>query len=131
MTTLEKHIAEARALLRPSPVRPHHVPRWLATRLRSLRGRYCDRQRGYSASAVLCEVVTATGGGWLDHWGSTTTGDRPCFVSEPYRFTAQDAASLDQIAESTGLRWYLSANSWWYPGSTIRVVIFVPEDGNS
>lgn len=123
---VEQLIAAARELLKPTPVRLHHVPQWLMRRLKPMRPRFDGRYLHHSASVVLDEVVTASGGRWLDHWGSTTIGVQQRFVAEPYQVTAADVASLEKIAKATGLEWYLCPNSWWYPGATIRIVIREP-----
>jgi hypothetical protein len=97
-------IEQARALLGPSKVRLHHVPRWFA------------KSRIISESGIWQ-------GSWLDHFGSTTLADgRAAFVSEPYHVTAAELAECQEIAARVGCDFWVSANSWWYPGVTIRLV---------
>ncbi len=117
-----KLIADARRLLRPSPVRIHHIPNWF--RLALLKAYGCDRG-DTSAHSVLRHAEHASGQWWhwLDHWGSTTYHGRPCFVSEPYHLSEADVAAIAELCRRCNLDFHLSSNSWWFPGSTVRAVI--------
>jgi len=130
---INQQIAAARELLRPSPVRLHHVPRWFARKLRPLKGqlhprsaRYLSGNSLFDEAACYIEYDGKFGNNWLDHWGTTVSHGRPCFVSEPYHVTSSAMTNLDRICELTGLRWYLDPNSWWYPGWTQRIAIYDP-----
>lgn len=122
---VERRIAEARRILEPTEVRLHRVPKWL--RLLMLQKFGC-RNRDTSGGGVLWNAVqTDSCGGWLDHWGSTMMCGKLCFVSEPYNVTAEKVADVDAFAARLGVQWSLSANSWWYPGHTVRIVLWPPE----
>ena len=132
---VQERIDAARLLLKPSPVRLHHMPRWFVTALKPIRE---ERRRGRLGSYVQDDLLAFVGSGehWLDHWGSTKApvrrlgreGElREYFVSEPYGFTAETAAGLNRLAEATGLVWSIESNSWWYPGATVRIVFEKPE----
>lgn len=106
--TRDEEIEAARALLKPTKVRLHHVPRFfLKVKIVSNWG------HGYHGFP---------GATWLDHYGSTKLADgRTAFVSEPYHVTAGDLAECTAIADHIGCTFWVSANSWWCPGSTIRL----------
>jgi hypothetical protein len=60
---------------------------------------------------------------WLDHFGESIAGgsERRIFVSEPYSLNARQLAEIDSLAKAIDCRYEISANSWWYPGRTLRV----------
>lgn len=121
-----KWIDDARKLLGARKVKLHDVPTWLKKRLRA----YRKRKHLLPLPASLLLENTDTGGvhGWLDHFG---TVDHPrlgkVFVSEPYGLTDDGALSLAAYCKVLGLEWYVDANSWWYPGHTVRIVIYEHE----
>lgn len=110
-----KLIAEARQLLRPGEVKLHKTPPWLNKKLRA----YHKRTQVH----LLTEPWR-----WLDHWG-TSAGPYSCcqgpvFVSEPYAFGFDEAEALMRFCDKLGgLTWHVSSNTWWYPGSTVRITI--------
>jgi hypothetical protein len=129
--TQKRHIEEARRLLKPRAVSLNKVPRWLTERLRAYR-----KAQSFDAvpTSMLLQSTAAAiqsnvGGSWLDHWGTATGGpfkcchEAPNFVSEPYSFDATMADSLNRFCDALGLTWHLSSNSWWYPGSTVQLVL--------
>lgn len=111
----------ARELLQPSEVDIAHVPNWFRLRLMKA---FKNPWRMTSGQAMLHHAVDVhfKYGDWLDHWGSTEGGK--VFVSEPYQLLAGEVAELDSFATKLGVKWYISACSWWYPGQTIRVAFF-------
>lgn len=110
-----------RELSDPSPVRPNHVPPWLCRRLFAAYGP-CYGRRGSNLLAHLRQRVS-----WLDHCGSTRLPDgRVAFVSEPYSVSADDLRSIAEIAALLNCEWWVTANSWWYPGHTLRIVLAQP-----
>jgi len=126
----QRLIHAARKLLWPSPVRLHHVPQWLVRRIRERVGKPQRLHPG--GPDYLHYAVSATGGRdgayWLDHWGSTTTpAGRPAFVSEPYLRPAM-VQRAEAFAKMLGLEFVMSANSEWYPGNTIRLMFWEPDD---
>ncbi len=122
-------IAAARNLLEPSPVRLHHVPNWF--RLRLLRAYGCDRG-DTSGFAMLCFATTGCACSlptWIDHWGSCDHRGKTAFVTEPYSLAPADLQQIDAIAKRCGIAWHITSNSWWFPGSTIRVLLYESEAG--
>lgn len=113
----ERRIEEFRKLMRPTPVRLHHEPRWLTSLVRK-RLKACGRscRAGWS----IWNMVTAAGidTDWLDHWGSTDGGK--AFVSEPY-LNPSMVFNASVFAEWCGLYLRISAVSEWNPPSTIRL----------
>jgi len=67
---------------------------------------------------------------WLDHTGSATWGKGRAWVSEPYphAITAESMRQIQLVADLTNLHSGISANSWHYPGHTVRIV-FWEKDG--
>lgn len=110
----QRWIAAARELHGPTPVRLHHVPR-------EYRG--LGRRIGIVYWTERGMRVTSTHAQWLDHWGSTKLSDgRIAFVSEPYGVNSGSLAEIERLADELGLDHWVSPNSWWYPGHTIRIV---------
>ena len=119
-----QRIDELRAIMKPSPVRLHHVPDWF--RLVLLRHVGC-RWGNTQGCAVLSHAQAALGLTWMDHWGSTPFRDTVAFVSEPYQLSRNEVESIDDLAKLIGCHWHICPNSWWYPGSTLRVLMFQEE----
>jgi hypothetical protein len=117
----ERLILAARELLKPTEVRLHHCPDWLRKVLLKV---YGCRHRDTSAWGVMQHAFADAH--WLDHWGSSRIGEKLCFVSEPYHVDVASQIQIKAIADRIGCNWYLSANSWWYPSQTIRIVIEPP-----
>lgn len=126
----EQFIEGARRLLKPGEVKLHTVPTWLNVRLRAYRkARLLDR---LPSSMLLTMTIGSicSDPGWLDHHGASTTGPFKCchqmvnLVSEPYDFGSETACALDTFCRVLGgLEWHVSSNTWWYPGSTVRITI--------
>ena len=124
----EAHIHRAREVLKPEPVRLHHVPNWLRLRMKETFG---APYQVTSGDGVLFHASSKTGKGrWLDHWGSSHDrgGERRTFVSEPYDITPETVRDIISFTEPMGLDFYISSNSYWFPGRTVRVVIPCPDD---
>jgi hypothetical protein len=136
-------ITKARELLKPSPVRIHHVPKWLWRRLNrqfadSYRVAYGPTSGQIDGMSILLYAASMVSKPnlpiWLDHWGSTvpqgeygSTINKLCFVSEPYDFSSSCATEVDQFCQRLGIEWYLFANSWHYPGRTLRITMYEPQ----
>ena len=114
-------IRQAREILRPTPVRLHHAPGWFSRVVQRAYGRGCQ-------GATLLEQIArltdhAADSRWLDHWGSTKLPDgRVAFASEPYDLSPSAVTMLARFAEDIGCEFWVSPNSWWYPGATIRLL---------
>jgi hypothetical protein len=122
----ERYIDAARAVLKPTPVELHKIPRWLSVRL------YQARQEGkihvkpnMPSYCLLYAVAGPDSFDWLDHWGTTTVDGEVEFVSELYSLNLKAAK---RFAKLLGLKWRYSANSWWYPGWTYRISFYPPQD---
>ena len=122
----EAFIAEARRLLNPSPVQLHRVPGWLRKRLRKA---FHHEAWETSGPQLLLAAVRKIGGhngdAVMDHWGTTTDAKgRPVFVTEPYGLTATGLETIQALASACKCEWRVEANSYWYPGHTVRVVLY-------
>ena len=110
----------------PTPVKLHHVPKWLRQRIGQRIGRGVDLHE-----AIQRTASDIAGGYWLDHWGST--GDvELAFVSEPYGLSTSGLQGVLRFADTLGLKVHIQSASEWNPsGGTIRVV-FTPsgQEGN-
>lgn len=122
-----RQIQAARELLKPSEVRLHHVPRWLARRIRAKLGKSPRSYHSAFDDVQRAAAATAANGSayWLDHFGSTTFKGRPAFVAEPY-LSADMIPDAIRFAELLGLTFDIRPNSWWYPGQTTRLVFQEP-----
>jgi hypothetical protein len=117
-----KMIQQARDLLKPTPVKQGHVPNWF--RILLMREFGCDDGQTYGSSVLYHAANSLTHTSWLDHWGSTRYRRLQAFTSEPYNLDENDIKAIAEIARRCDCHWFLDANSWWYPGSTIRVVLY-------
>ena len=127
----ERFIDDARRLLRPGEVKLHKRAAWLTERL--IVYRRTHGLRVLPASMVLgdtASTICGDRGEWLDHWGTCDIGPFACchkglnFVSEPYGFGTEQAQALDRFCKALGgLDWHVSANTWWFPGNTVRITI--------
>jgi hypothetical protein len=118
----EGWIAEARKVFDPTPVRLHHRPKWFMQLLAAAK-----RRNPHGPAAGFYEDLRRGSWklDWMDHWGSTVLlNGTPAFVSEPYGITSETLAEVEAIAEECGCYANVSANSYWYPGSTIRIEIY-------
>lgn len=118
----------------PTPVRLYHVPNWF---LRAIREYFREVKHrpafgGLTSELALPSMSSRLGddGHWLDHWGSTVIDGREAFVSEPYAEFSQrkQRAVTRKWAEALRLKheWRPQKESWWFPGSTYRVVFWRP-----
>ncbi len=123
MSVEPEQINDARRLLKPTPVKKNHVPKWFRRALLKAYGRPPHAMDGHS---VIMHAKSVCGWEWLEHWGSTTIHGRQAFVSEPYPYhlTFSDLACIVEMCQRTGLKYRISPNAWHYPGKTFRVLIF-------
>jgi hypothetical protein len=129
-TAQERSIDEARRVLRPIEVALGDRPKWLGPRIAAFR-----RKHDLGAMSVSMAFENTVGlicpePYWLDHWGRCRKGSAACcyaigdiLVAEPYNFYSATAKSLDIFCKKLDLEWHVSSNSWWYPGSTVRIEI--------
>lgn len=113
-----------RKLLKPGEVRLHHLPSWVGNALRK-----AFKQRKYD-DPVSCLFNAFRGmESIVDHWGSIDPASdlafrlRP-FVLEPYSISAERLARCEEVARVCGANVVVEANSWWYPGRTIRIAFY-------
>lgn len=116
-------IDQARALLRPSPVDLHHLPAWLAKRIRARFGHLPGCCNSFCRLQRVAIVAGRGRDSWLDHWGCTVLDGRKMFVAEPYTDVC-DLAAAQRFADALGLDMSISANAWWYPSMTLRLTFY-------
>lgn len=130
-------ILDARKVLEPGEVKLHVIPIWLSKRITAYRRLNClapTSSRVWALQDAILEIARAAGlepdFRWLDHWGvsdsgpySCCHGKNKCFVAEPYGFSTRTALWLDAIADALDLTWHISSNTYWFPGSTIRIIL--------
>jgi hypothetical protein len=117
-----ERIERAREILKPSPVRLHHVPNWLRRRLLERVGTEFRLTDGSSVLRIAMDRLNIR----FDHYGSTVWCGIPAFVSEPYA-SPDDIADAVRFAEVVGLELRIEPNSWWYPGQTTRLMFMLPK----
>lgn len=118
--------ASARRLLKITPVKLHDTPAWFRRKVLELFG--CEDGMTDDYSVVRYGIIQKFGGKcWFDHWGSMKVDGGKAFVSEPYMVDSEILQSAEEFAKLIGVRHYVSANSWWYPGETFQIV-FMPPD---
>ena len=85
-----------------------------------------DRVQEYSSRDFLSQPFRQTEVEWLDHTGSATWGNARAWVSEPYphAITAESVRQIQLVADLANLYTGISANSWHYPGHTVRIVFW-------
>lgn len=121
------HVLRCREILKPSEVRIGHVPAWLSKRIRE---RLEPRPTGRGCTLLLHALERTKCGDVFDHHGSTILRDgRPAYVSEPYLHPEQIEIA-QRFAELLGLELSISANSWWSPGVTIRLIFTLPANNS-
>lgn len=115
-------IESARDLLKPTPVRIG-LPNWFRRRLLAAYG--CNH--GLTSQWAVLDHLreTAKPSTWLDHVGTTTWHKQPCFVAEPYHLALAEVQSLARVAEDCGCQYKILANSWHFPGQTLRVLFYL------
>jgi hypothetical protein len=128
MSNAQIEIHERRKKFQPSEVRLHHVPNWM--RLMLLR-KCGTRTPGWTKGSDLIWHLDHLCGGdhrrILDHWGSTITScGRRDFVTEPYMDAELACLVARRVARAIHCEFYVSDNSWWFPGRTIRIGFIEP-----
>lgn len=125
--TSRNRIKARREILQPTPVALNRVPRWLRLRLlAATRGR---RALGASVSGLsLWGDAQLMFGIRFDHFGTTTYCGKPAFCSEFYDLVFAEMSRIETLCRAIGCEWTLQANSWWYPGETLRVILFEADD---
>jgi uncharacterized protein (TIGR02996 family) len=125
----------------PTPVRGHHIPRWLRMGWARNRPRGVRRWgRGTSSAALREELAEWLGRplgrqpllSGVSHDGSTVVGGYLCWVTEP--FAGEEAAlhylrplaghlpgCVDAFSRST---WHARDQTW--PGRCVRILLFPP-----
>lgn len=102
-----QRIEERRSVMKPTKVEKGERPKWLPKR------------------ALRDDVFTqAINNGWAEHYGTTQYNGNTYFVCEPYDLSHNEMEAVETFASKYGLLWRLDANSWHYPGYTIRIVFW-------
>lgn len=120
-------------IVQASPVQLHTIPTWLGELLLEVTG----TEPAYGAPAdyhvALWHALEenefdgddAAGKEtvWLRHWGTAIVDEREVFVSELWRITSATMQDIEWFAQYVGCAFYISGQSWWKPGRTVRVVL--------
>lgn len=102
--TQSQQIKELRRLLNPHRVLVGRLPKW-ATEIEFPARSWVDHAGIGRGEFACCAAIGA------------------CYISEPYEFGKEDAEDINAFCDRHGLDWHVSANSWHYPGHTIRIII--------
>jgi hypothetical protein len=115
-------IQQARELLRPTPVQVRSMPEWFAQRLRAAYG-HSDPQKALDS---LTDRFAARREHLFDHAGTSIIPSRfvdpECYVAEPYGIDSATCILISRLCGDLGCYYEIDANSWHYPGRSIRVV---------
>ena len=121
-------IKRARKLLCPSEVKTGRIPRWMRTKLQALQRQgiinSCHKDFYLEDLKRVADGEQSPIRSWLDHWGWTDWNFHECFVAEPYGLDEGAMKSIARFAELLDAEYCISANSWHYPGSTIRILFY-------
>jgi hypothetical protein len=106
------------------------VPGWLKARIREAikAGRLEPvPHEGWLLDAAVEAATGRCSRTWMDHFGTTTLAEGTehafqAFVTEPYACYPEMLQAAARFAELLRLSWEVRANSWHYPGRTIRIV---------
>ena len=115
------NIEAARELLQPSPVQVGVMPEWFASRLKRAFGTLDPDKRD-----AISDRFAARREHVFDHAGQSIIPDRfidpACFVCEPYGLDSATCILISRLCGDLGCYYLIDANSWHYPGKTIRVI---------
>ncbi len=120
-------IAERRRILAPSEV-TRKTPAWIAERadrlIRKSDMGFIYGNNGHGKLMAVFDLCSA-GRVYLDHPGAARfAGDDEAFVFEPYRINADHLERCEWVADALECHCSISANSWHYPGETLRVAFW-------
>ena len=120
-------IKAARELLEPTPLKKGKIPIWFSKKITKFAREHNIDNDLSSVCWYISEQLGINNPWWIDHWGAgrddryNNTGI--CFISEPYGIGTDDLRLLDSLCDSMDISYYISANSYHFPGKTIRIVI--------
>ena len=122
MVLLEKEDQDRiRHILRTEKVDPR-IPKWFLTAMNARFPRLTFPQTpGDAFNYAMNHVSSDT---LLEHSGHITVDGTEVLVTEPYaeKINAKTLNGLGEFAELVDADYWLSANSWHYPGRTVRIV---------
>ena len=113
----QRIVEERRQLLQPMEVKIGTIPTWLRERLLAAES---DGRLSGNSGSLLEEA-----GGAIAHWGTSVAFRKEDFVCEGFGFNGEGTKRAQAFADLLDLTWHVSANSWLYPGKSIRIV-FIP-----
>lgn len=123
-------IEDARLVLKPLQVKLNHVPNWFR---KAVIKAFPKQGISSGADVGLFLLNHAYRHGWLDHWGSSNRilNGEPIsvFVTEPYQIDHLDLLAVSGLADKLNCCYGVFANSWWFPGSTLRIEFWPKELG--
>jgi hypothetical protein len=120
---------KVRELLETEPLNCSRPPIWLRAAVKQAisDGRLPKNKCPInSARAAFDHATKALGHSWADHVGSLKDSDGiELLVSEPYaeRINGDSLAQLDRFCRALDTSYLISANSEWYPGRTLRIIV--------
>lgn len=104
----------------------HVIPRWIRKRvLAAIRAGLIPPTNTFLMNPwhALRHAALTLGGDWIDHAGTLSRDGRELLVSEPYGITGTSTRQLEEFCRVLGLRFEISAVSWWLPSQTIRITV--------
>lgn len=73
---------------------------------------------------AMQHALNHLGGDWADHCGRIVQDDgTQLLISEPYQLLSDGHEQLEALCWTLGLTYRVDAQSWWFPGRTLRIVI--------
>ena len=119
-----RRIERLRKVLKPSPVQDR-IPRWFTDRIKEQFGTPPGIPRPVPSTLVQWVRESFPPSTWCDHFGSTHWQGTKVFVSEPYP-TVENLKVAIHVAWLLDIGLVISANSWWNPPLTIRLLFLPP-----
>lgn len=123
MHPTDQEILTRREYLKPTPVIDGKVPTWMRKRLLSLKAEGRIKAFSNSNNQLLAGLLAKIPAkySWFDHDGTSIVDGCEIFVNEPYHYYAEPNQAFADLLDC---ELYVLANSWWYPGWTIRVAFW-------
>jgi len=117
-----------RQFLRPELLLRSRAPKWILSAVKlAVKSRHIPAASYPPRSAMdaLQYVLACLGQSWADHVGLLEWDGRELLVAEPYadRIDLEMLQELQRFTETLGCAFMFSANSWHFPGRTVRIII--------
>lgn len=121
--------ASVRKILSPAHVERHKIPSWLGSAIKqAIKSQALPKPQHplLSASDSFQYAINQLGREWADHCGRLKLSDgSQALISEPYaeRVNGELISQLESFCRTLNLEYVLDANSEWFPGRTLRIMI--------